>query len=78
MSHIHFRGFRLTTNTPKLHLTDTGLACALLGVEAADLRDDRPLLGRSLETCVVQELRRQASGWVHHVRFYHYRDKDQH
>jgi predicted AAA+ superfamily ATPase len=30
-----------------------------------------------LETFVVQELRRQASGWEHHARFSHYRDKDQ-
>jgi len=30
-----------------------------------------------LETFVVQELRRQASGWEHDVRFSHYRDKDQ-
>jgi predicted AAA+ superfamily ATPase len=57
--------------------TDTGLACALLGVGAEDLRSDRTLLGQLLETFVVQELRRQAGGWEYDVRFSHYRDKDQ-
>ncbi|MBK8167562.1 MAG: ATP-binding protein [bacterium] len=73
----HANRLKRLVKTPKLHLTDTGLACALLGVEAADLRDDRTLLGQLLETFVVQELRRQASGWEHNVRFSHYRDKDQ-
>jgi predicted AAA+ superfamily ATPase len=62
--------------TPKLHMTDTGLACALLGIEVDDLRGNRTLLGQLLETFVVQELHRQASGWEHDVRFSHYRDKD--
>lgn len=73
----HANRLKRLIKTPKLHLTDTGVACALLGVEAADLRDHRTLLGQLLETFVVQELRRQASGWEHHVRFSHYRDKDQ-
>ncbi len=62
--------------TPKLHLGDTGLACALLGVDAAALAADRPLLGHLLETFVFQELRRQASGHEESLAFFHYRDKD--
>jgi len=73
----HANRLKRLVKTPKLHVTDTGLACALLGVEADDLRDDRTLLGQLLETFVVQELRRQASGWEYEVRFSHYRDKDQ-
>ncbi len=62
--------------TPKLHLGDTGLACALLGVDAAALAEDRTLLGQLLETFVFQELRRQA-GWEEEpVAFHHFRDKD--
>ena len=72
----HANRLKRLVKAPKLHLTDTGLASALLGVEAADLRHDRTLLGQLLETFVVQELRRQASGWEHPVRFSHYRDKD--
>ncbi len=62
--------------TPKLHLGDTGLACALLGVDAAALAADRPLLGQLLETFVFQELRRQASWNEEPLSFFHYRDKD--
>lgn len=63
--------------TPKLHLGDTGLACALLGVDAPALAADRTLLGQLLETFVFQELRRQASWHDESLAFYHYRDKDQ-
>jgi predicted AAA+ superfamily ATPase len=62
--------------TPKLHLGDSGLACALLGVDAAALAADRPLLGQLLETFVFQELRRQASWHEEPLAFFHYRDKD--
>ena len=69
------RGKRLI-KTPKLHLGDTGLACALLGASATSLRDDRSLLGHLLETFVFQELRRQATWHSDPVDFFHYRDKD--
>ncbi|MFN0152283.1 MAG: ATP-binding protein [bacterium] len=62
--------------TPKLHVGDTGLACALLGVDTAALAADRPLLGQLLETFVFQELRRQASWHDDPLAFFHYRDKD--
>lgn len=62
--------------TPKLHLGDTGLACALLGVDAAALTADRTLLGQLLETFAFQELRRQA-GWEDQpIAFHHFRDRD--
>lgn len=62
--------------TPKLHLGDTGLACALLGVDAAALESDRQLLGQMAETFVFQELRRQASWHEKPITFHHFRDKD--
>ncbi|MXW44184.1 MAG: ATP-binding protein [Candidatus Dadabacteria bacterium] len=62
--------------TPKLHIGDTGLACALLGVNAAGLEVDRPLLGQLLETFVFHELRRQAACRDDFMSFYHYRDRD--
>ncbi|CBE67448.1 MAG: ATP-binding protein [Candidatus Methylomirabilis oxygeniifera] len=62
--------------TPKLHVGDTGLACALLGVDAVAVAADRPLLGQLLETFVFQELRRQASWHEEPLVFFHYRDKD--
>ncbi len=62
--------------SPKLHLGDTGLACALLGVDAAALVNDRQLLGQMVETFVYQELRRHASWHEAPVSFHHFRDKD--
>lgn len=62
--------------TPKLHVGDTGLACALLGVDAAGLTADRGLLGQLVETFVLQELRRQASLQDVPPSFFHYRDRD--
>ena len=62
--------------TPKLHLGDTGLACALLGADAEALWADRALLGQLLETFIFQELRRQASWRDDPITFYHFRDKD--
>lgn len=61
---------------PKLHMGDTGVACALLGLDAASLDRDRVLLGGLLETFVLQELRRQASARPAPVEFHHFRDRD--
>ncbi len=73
-----WHGNRLSrlVRTPKLHIGDTGLACALLGLDAAALGADRPLLGHLLETFIFQELRRQASWNEDQLRFFHFRDKD--
>jgi hypothetical protein len=62
--------------TPKLHVGDTGVACALLGLDAPALARDRATLGRLLETFVFQELRRQASWQEQAIQFFHFRDKD--
>lgn len=72
----HGNRLKRLVKTPKVHLSDTGLACALLGLDADGLRKDRGALGRLFETFVYQELRRQASGQEDHVRFHHFRDKD--
>ena len=61
---------------PKLHVGDTGLACALLGVDADGLSADRTLLGHLLETFVYLELQRQASWDDAAMSFYHFRDRD--
>ncbi|HED66871.1 MAG TPA: ATP-binding protein [Planctomycetes bacterium] len=61
---------------PKLHVGDTGFACALLGLDADGLDADRTALGSLLETFVLQELQRQASARPEPVGFFHYRDRD--
>lgn len=61
---------------PKLHVGDTGVACALMGLDAARLDADRPTLGCLLETFVLQELRRQAGWRPDPIDFFHFRDRD--
>lgn len=72
----HSNRLKRLVKTPKLHMSDSGLACALLGTTAADLWEDRALLGQMLETFVYGELRRQSSGFEEPPEFSHYRDKD--
>jgi len=59
--------------SPKLHLLDTGLVCHLLGVDGHGLAGDTYLLGRVLETFVVQEIRKQASFGFPQVKLCHYK-----
>ena len=72
----HIRHLSRLVKTPKIHLGDTGLASALLGIDVAALQQDRGLLGQLLETFVFQELRRQASWAAEPVTFHHFRDRD--
>lgn len=60
---------------PKFHLRDSGIACALLNLDAPALDADPVRRGHLLETFVLQELRRQASGSERPYRFSHYRTK---
>lgn len=61
---------------PTLHLGDTGLACAPLGLDGDALRADRSALGHLLETFVSQELRRQGGTAAEPHEFFHFRDGD--
>ena len=62
--------------TSKLHMTDTGLCCALLGIDSPyALSRDRMLLGQLLETFAYQELKRQSVAHDRMLNFYHYRDR---
>ncbi len=60
----------------KVHLGDSGLAGALLGVDAKGLAANRPVLGQVLETFAFQELRRQAGGLDGPYSFFRFRDRD--
>lgn len=74
----HLRHISRLVKTPKLHLGDTGVAAALLRVDAPALHANRTLLGQLLETFVFQELRRQASAEPGATAFYHFRNRDDH
>jgi len=61
------------TKAPKLHLNDTGLACHLLGIDAARLTGHPAHWGRLVETFVVDELIRQATWSPFPVQASHFR-----
>jgi len=59
-----------------MHLSDTGLACSLLGISSLSLWKDKTLLGQLLETYIYQELRKHADWEDEDLKFYHFRNKD--
>ena len=67
---------RRLTKTPKMHLCDTGIACALLGLDTKRLQERPRHYGFLLETFVFQELLRQSEG-PGEEEFSFYRDRDQ-
>jgi predicted AAA+ superfamily ATPase len=62
--------------TPKMHMTDTGLACSLMGINSQSLWQDKALLGQLLETFIYQELRKYADWHDEALSFFHFRNKD--
>ena len=72
----HRNRLQRLVKAPKLHVGDTGVAAAVLGLGADDLVADRHAYGQLLETFVVQELIRQAAGHEDDLRFHHFRDRD--
>ncbi len=73
----HKNRLKRMVKTPKLHVGDTGIGCALAGAGPGDLASNRELLGQFLETFVFQELKRQSVCQDKPLEFFHYRDKDQ-
>lgn len=65
------------TRTPKIHLTDTGLAAHLHGVTPAALAQPiAPLRGQLVETFVHNELLRQLSWSDETLSLFHWRDRE--
>jgi len=63
--------------TPKLVLTDSGLAAHLTGMSLRRARQPTAPVGPLVETFVLGELARQLALTDQPVRLYHYRDRDQ-
>jgi predicted AAA+ superfamily ATPase len=61
---------------PKLAYVDSGLACHLLGQDAARLGEPDGAAGPMVENFVVMELARQLTWSDERARLYHYRTKD--
>ncbi|MDE0066538.1 MAG: DUF4143 domain-containing protein [Acidimicrobiaceae bacterium] len=59
----------------KFHVTDSGMAASLLGIDAGALHPPTaPMTGPLLETFVVNEIARQMSATDHDLTLSHYRD----
>jgi hypothetical protein len=69
---------RRLIHTPKIHLTDSGLAASILGVNTSALRLDGALAGALLETFAVGELLRLATTAAEPVELFHLRTQDGH
>jgi predicted AAA+ superfamily ATPase len=72
----HSNEYKRLVKTPKLHSVDTGLMCAVRGLNRARLIKQPGDYGLLLETFVYNELRKQAVWLDDPLSFYHYRDKD--
>ena len=72
----HASEFRRLVKTPKMHVVDTDMMCALRGITRRRLTRNPVELGSLLESFVYNELRKQALWMDEPLTFHHYRDKD--
>ena len=72
----HSNEYKRLVKTPKLHSVDTGMMCAVRGLNREGLLKQPGDFGLVLESFVYNELRKQAVWIEEPLNFYHYRDKD--
>jgi predicted AAA+ superfamily ATPase len=72
----HSNEYKRLIKTPKIHSIDTGLMCAIRGLNRERLLKQPGEFGLLLESFVYNELRKQAVWHEEQLSFYHYRDKD--
>lgn len=71
----HFANFgKRLTKSPKLYMTDVGLACALLGIQTAEQVQNHPLRGALFETMVVNEFLKNRANTGVREPLYFWRD----
>jgi len=71
----HFANFgKRLTKSPKLYMTDTGLAAALLGIHTPQHMQNHPLRGALFETMVVNEFLKNRYNFGMHEALYFWRD----
>lgn len=73
----HRNANKRLVKTPKAHIIDSGLLCALKRINHEKIANDPHLFGSLLESYVLCELKRLASWQDETYYFSHYRDKDQ-
>lgn len=62
---------------PKLYFWDTGIACALLGIQSKDQLAFHPLRGALFENLVVNEFIKKSAHSGRNDKYYFWRDKNQ-
>jgi predicted AAA+ superfamily ATPase len=73
----YHRNFNKTiVKRPKIYFTDTGLACSLLRITAAEQLQNHPLRGALFENMVVMEFIKKAQNQRSFKTFYFWRDKN--
>ena len=72
----HSSEYKRLIKMPKLYPVDTGLMCALRGLNKERLLNQPNIFGLAVETFVFNELQKQAAWIKDRLKFYHYRDKD--
>ncbi len=72
----HSNQSKRLSKTPKLHVCDTGMACAIRDIDETYLMQNPTEQGSLLETFVINELYKQSAWLAQDITFYHYRDKD--
>jgi uncharacterized protein len=75
----HYRNFnKRIVKMPKLYFYDTGLVCALLGIQNAQQLDFHPLFGSLFENFVIMELIKHRFNRAKNNNFYFWRDNTGH
>ena len=72
----HSNRIRRLTRSPRVHLTDTGLAAHLLGTDSESLARDGKLAGQLFETFVCTELLAHVETASAATGLFHYRNRD--
>ena len=73
----HRKEHKRLIKTPKAHIVDSGLLCALRKINKEKINKDATLLGYVLENYILCELQRLGSFYEEPLFFYHFRDKEQ-
>ena len=60
----------------KIHFVDTGLLCAVRGINETSIQSDRNLMGSLMETWVCSELLKAITVSEQDCQLFHYRDKN--
>ncbi len=74
----HTKRLKRLTQAPKVHVTDPGMACHVLSVDASGLSRDAGLVGQLFETFVAGELATHIETASEETSLFHLRDRDGH